>query len=147
MDWLTFVGGLLVALGVAVTGDTYFDVDVLLRNLPDAILLAYRQLSEIGLLLAALGILLFLIGLALTFRVSVSRPLRESNWTVRMLLVGGILSAIGLALMDLIPYAYPQALAIASLLAFWLSVDLAGHIVAGIGLFVALLGVASAVRQ
>ncbi len=148
-DWIIGLGGLVLAVGTIVSGDTHFDVIMLTGgpvSIPESLGLFQLEsaLTGLGNLLAAVGFLAVFIGIAIALRRPSSGPRRMSPRAFAALIGGGLLVAAGLVAASLVAFStYPP-----SLLNFpsYNAVDLAGRVLEAAGFLVGFAGVAAALR-
>lgn len=149
-SWIVVLGGLVLAVGTVVTGQTHYDI-VALVNGPPAIpaSLGLFQLESgltgLGNLLAAVGFLAVFVGFALALRGPSKAPRRLSPRGFVSSILGGSLVAAGLVVV-----AVPGFFAYApSPLGFqgYLAMDLAARVVEALGFFLGFAALAGALRS
>jgi hypothetical protein len=158
--WTVLLGGLLVAVGVFLTYQTLIDTWFLTQTNPCVWTgphmpvgscsfvyppySEYATLSGVGGLLSGAGFLLAFVGIAVTLRKPLAASPGVRGRTFQILLVGGLLVAVGLAILASETW-WPSSLLSDYHTAY--SLDVSARVVEAVGFFVAFLGVANAIRR
>ncbi|HYM39193.1 MAG TPA: hypothetical protein VEY12_03470 [Thermoplasmata archaeon] len=153
---MVVVGGLAVALGTVVTGNTLWDIGVVFGGLytgsmPPAVFQRLLEevgtLTAIGAVLSAAGFLLVFVGVAIAFRDPCRAPRRITRRTFAILVLGGSLVAAGFVAFGVFSLYSNSSQPLLVGYQVLYSLDLAGRIVEAVGFFVAFAGLAHAIRR
>ena len=143
--WAIVLGGLVLAVGTTVTGQTHFDVLMLTSGpgpFPESFGFVQLEgyLTALGSLLTAAGFVSIFAGIAFALRRPSMEPRRGSSRAVAVSVIGGSLVAAGLVAASVVAfYSYPPFP-----LGFqgYYTLDLAGRVAEALGFLVGFVGIA-----